>query len=110
MAVFGRGRPLHLDCSVHGPLLPEHILAKTFTVRRLTVGYDPGEVDDFLDLVAASMAGYAPPVSAWDVRQHEFALMKRFGSADPGEVDDFLECIAQTLEGRAGYILLQGPM
>lgn len=103
MALFGPRYPRHDDCAVHGPLYPEDILAQHFRVRRLTVGYDPDEVDDFLDAVAAAMAGFTAPVTAWDIRQHEFSSEKRWGSIDPDEVDDFLECIARTLEGRAGW-------
>ncbi len=102
MAIFGRRRWAHLDCSVHGPLSPQDVLDMTFVMRKVGGGYDPDEVDDYLDSVAAAMAGFAPPVSAWDIRQHEFTRSRKFKSFDPEEVDDFLECIAQTLEGRAG--------
>ncbi len=102
MAVFRRGRRWRHDCSEHGPLAPEDVLGKLFRVHRLKVGYDPEEVDDFLDAVAAAMAGYTPPLSAWDIRQHEFVNQKRYGSFCPEDVDEFLECIARTLEGSTG--------
>jgi len=102
MAMFGLWRSRHHDCTEHGPLLPEDVLAKHFRVHKLAVGYDPDEVDDFLDAVAASMAGFTQPLTAWDIRQHEFQNQKRLGAFSPDEVDDFLECIARTLEGTAG--------
>jgi DivIVA domain-containing protein len=95
-------RPHHTDCSIHGPLYPVEILEKTFRIHRLGEGYDPDEVDDYLDAIAASMMGGGPPVTAWDVRQHEFTHIRKRHFFDTEEVDDFLECIAQTLEGRAG--------
>ena len=107
MAIFRRTRA-H-DCYAHGPLLPEDVLAKSFRVHKLAVGYDPDEVDDFLDAVAASMAGFTQPLTAWDIRQHEFSNQKRLGAFNPGEVDDFLECIARTLEGTVGdYPVIDG--
>ena len=102
MAIFTRRRRWSHDCAEHGPLMPEDVLGKLFRVHRLTVGYDPEEVDDFLDAVAASMAGYTEPLTAWDIRQHEFQNQKRFGSFSPDDVDEFLECIARTLEGTTG--------
>ncbi len=102
MAIFGRGRGRQHDCYAHGPLLPEDVLAMHFTMHKLAVGYDPDEVDDFLDAVAASMAGFTQPLTAWDIRQHEFANKKRYGAFNAAEVDDFLECIARTLEGTVG--------
>jgi DivIVA domain-containing protein len=102
MAVLGRGRRRSHDCAEHGPLMPEDVLGKLFRVHRLAVGYDPEEVDDFLDAVAASMAGYTDPLTGWDIRQHEFQNKKRFGAFCPEDVDEFLECIARTLEGTTG--------
>ncbi len=102
MARIGWKRNRRHDCLNHGPLLPQDVLAKSFRVHKLTVGYDPDEVDDYLDGVAASMAGYAPPLTSWDIRQHEFTNQKRLGAFSPDDVDDFLECIARTLEGTTG--------
>jgi len=102
MAVFGRIRPRSHDCAEHGPLAPEDVLGKLFRVHRFAVGYDPEEVDDFLDAVAAAMAGYTQPLTAWDIRQHEFVNQKRRGAFCPDDVDEFLECIARTLEGSTG--------
>jgi DivIVA domain-containing protein len=102
MAVLGRGSRRSHDCAEHGPLMPEDVLGKLFRVHRLAVGYDPEEVDDFLDAVAASMAGFTEPLTGWDIRQHEFQNKKRFGAFPPEDVDEFLECIARTLEGSTG--------
>jgi DivIVA domain-containing protein len=48
------------------------------------------------------MAGFTPPLTGWDIRQHEFQDKKRFGAFSPDDVDQFLECIARTLEGTTG--------
>jgi len=103
IGVFGGSRiRSHDDCSVHGPLGPDDVLAMSFKAHKLGKGYDPDEVDEFLDTVAAAMAGYVAPVTAWDVRQHEFIHSGRRGGFSAAEVDDFLECVARTLEGGAG--------
>ena len=102
MVVFGHGRRRSHDCAEHGPLTPEEILGKMFHVHRLAAGYDPEEVDDYLDAVAASIAGFGVTLTGWDIRQHEFANTKRFGSFCPEDVDEFLGCIARTLEGTTG--------
>jgi len=102
MAKFSLGRPRRHDCASHGPLTPEDVLGKFFHVHKLAVGYDPEEVDDFLDAVAAAMAGFTQPLTAWDIRQHEFVNQKRWGAFSADEVDEFLECIARTLEGTTG--------
>jgi DivIVA domain-containing protein len=66
-------------------------------------------VDDFLDAVAAAMAGFTQPLTAWDIRQYEFVNQKRYGAFSPDDVDEFLECIARTLEGSAGpYPVIEG--
>ncbi len=95
--------PRHGDCAVHGPLSPDDVVSKHFRPQQVLKGYDPDEVDDFLDHVARAMAGFAPPISAMDVREHEFTGQRWRGSYNAEEVDDFLECIARTFEGRAGY-------
>jgi DivIVA domain-containing protein len=102
MAKFGLGRRRPHDCAGHGPLTPEDVLGKSFRVHKFAVGYDPEEVDDFLDAVAATMAGFTQPLTAWDIRQHEFVNQKRWGAFSPDDVDEFLECIARTLEGSTG--------
>ena len=101
--MLGRTRMVrHSDCSGHDPVTPQLVIAAHFNVNRIREGYDQDEVDNFLDYVAASLAGYAPPLSPDSVRNHEFTHMVKRGGFDPEEVDDFLECIAQTLEGRSG--------
>lgn len=104
----GRRFPRHSDCGAHGPLTPDVVLSMTFTCRKFVPGYDIDEVDDFLDHVAAAMTGFAPPVSAMDIREHVFERGMVRGGFNPEEVDDFLECIAQTLEGRAGFFFITG--
>ncbi len=97
MAILGRGRRVHGEN--YQPLLtPYDVMDRSFTIKKLTTGYDPDEVDDYLEAVAAAMAGLAPRLRALDIRQHEFSLSRKFNSYDYGEVDDFLEMIARTLE------------
>lgn len=98
MELFKRGRWSRRKHHSESLLTPHDVLDKTFVLRRIRTGYDPDEVDDFLDSVAAAMAGLAPRVTAWDIRQHEFQQTKKLNSFDHEEVDDFLELIAQTLE------------
>lgn len=99
MAILGRGRKSYHGRYRYVPALtPYDVLDMSFDVKKLGTGYDPDEVDDYLDSVAAAMAGLAPRVTALDIRQHEFRLSRKYGHYDFGEVDDFLELIAQTLE------------
>ncbi|MBN2177444.1 MAG: DivIVA domain-containing protein [Demequinaceae bacterium] len=98
MAILGRGRRAPHGRYLQPLLTPYDVLDRSFALRRIGTGYDPDEVDDFLDSVAAAMAGLAPRVTAFDIRQHEFQLTKKVNSFDCGEVDDFLELIAKTLE------------
>jgi len=100
MAILGRGRRTGQDAYLQALLTPYDVLDKTFVLRKIGTGYDPDEVDDFLDSVAASMAGLGPRVTAFDIRQHEFKLTRKMNSFDHGEVDDFLEMIALTLEAQ----------
>ena len=97
MAILGRGRRMH-GRYFQALVTPYDVLDRSFDIKKLTTGYDPDEVDDYLESVAASMAGLAPRLTALDIRQHEFSLSRKFNSYDYGEVDDFLELIAQTLE------------
>jgi len=104
MAILGRGRRSHNRHHPQPRLTPHEVLDKTFVLRRIRTGYDPDEVDDYLDSVAAAMAGLAPRVTAWDIRQHEFQQTRKLNSFDHEEVDNFLELIAQTLEDlEAGF-------
>lgn len=64
-------------------------------------GYDEDEVDDFLDLVEAALAG-ARPMTADEVAAARFgrgSLTKR--GYDENQVDDFLDRVAAELAARA---------
>jgi DivIVA domain-containing protein len=98
MANLGRGRRRHQGDHQQALLTPHDVLDKSFVIRKIGIGYHPDEVDDYLDSIAAAMAGLAPRVTAFDIRQHEFRLTRKLNSFNQGEVDDFLELIAQTLE------------
>ncbi|WP_433468034.1 DivIVA domain-containing protein [Spirillospora sp. CA-128828] len=61
-------------------------------------GYDVRDVDAFLDRVIAGLRGAAPPVTARDVRESAFRVV-RFGPGyDEQEVDRFLLQLAGALE------------
>ncbi|TDC61965.1 DivIVA domain-containing protein [Actinomadura sp. GC306] len=63
-------------------------------------GYDVRDVDAFLDRVIAGLRGSAPPVTARDVRESAFRVV-RFGPGyDEQEVDRFLLQLASALERR----------
>ena len=98
MAILGRGRRSGRGRYLQPLLTPHDVLDRSFSIHRIGTGYDPDEVDDYLDSVAAAMAGLAPRVTALEIRQHEFQLTRKVNSYDHGEVDDFLELIARTLE------------
>lgn len=98
MAILGRGRRANRGGNFHPLLSPHDVLDRSFALKKVGTGYDPDEVDDYLDSVATAMAGLAPRLSALDIRQHEFQHLRKFNSFDCGEVDDFLELIACTLE------------
>jgi DivIVA domain-containing protein len=109
MAILGKGRRSFYGHHQQALLTPHDVLDKSFVLRKIGTGYDPDEVDDYLDSVAAAMAGLAPWVTAWDIRQHEFRLTRKRNNFDHGEVDDFLELIALTLEAMEAGIHLYPP-
>ena len=71
-----------------------------FSGSGLRKGYDVRDVDAFLERVLAGLRGSAPPVTARDVRESAFRVV-RFGPGyDEQEVDRFLLQLASALEGR----------
>lgn len=71
-----------------------------FSGSGLRSGYAVRDVDAFMDRVIAGLRGAAPPVTARDVRESAFRVV-RFGSGyDEQEVDRFLVQLASALEGR----------
>lgn len=71
-----------------------------FSGSGLRTGYDVRDVDAFLDRVLTGLRGSAPPVTARDVRESAFRVV-RFGPGyDEQEVDRFLVQLAEALEGR----------
>ncbi|MBD2895850.1 Cell cycle protein GpsB [Actinomadura sp. RB99] len=63
-------------------------------------GYDVRDVDAFLDRVISGLRGAAPPVSARDVRESAFRVVRLGPGYDEQEVDRFLTQLAGALEGR----------
>ena len=83
--MFGMGKwHPHPDCAAHGPLSPDDVLAKHFKPQKLVKGYDPDEVDDFLDLVAQSMAGFTAPLVCDRLPVRLLVLLNAM-IPDPGE-------------------------
>lgn len=71
-----------------------------FGTTRLTEGYDPGEVDAFVDRVVAALGG-AGGLSAEQVRAVRFTPVRLREGYTMGDVDDWLDDVARAL-GDAG--------
>lgn len=69
-----------------------------FSSAGLRTGYDVRDVDAFLDRVVAGLRGSAPPVSARDVRECAFRVVRLGPGYDEQEVDRFLVQLASALE------------
>ncbi|MFC7432418.1 MULTISPECIES: DivIVA domain-containing protein [unclassified Agrococcus] len=84
-------------------LMPDDVVAQTFTTTRLRAGYDQDQVDVLLDAVVATMRGHlagAPvsdPVQASDVATVVFATKRWRDGYDMEEVDDLLDRVQATL-------------
>ena len=89
------GRP-----KVHPEWLIGWIQSVRFSGSRFRTGYDPRDVDAFLDRVVAGLRGAAAPLTARDIRESAFRTV-RFGRGyDEAEVDRFLVQLAGALERR----------
>lgn len=71
-----------------------------FSRAGLRSGYDVRDVDAFMDRVVAGFRGAAPAVSARDVRECAFRVVRLGPGYDEQEVDRFLVQLASALEGR----------
>lgn len=71
-----------------------------FSGAGLRSGYDVRDVDAFLARVIAGLRGVAPPVSARDIRESAFRVVRLGPGYDEQEVDRFLVQLASALEGR----------
>jgi DivIVA domain-containing protein len=69
-----------------------------FSGAGLRSGYDVRDVDAFLDRVVAGLRGTAPAVSARDVRESAFRVVRLGPGYDEQEVDRFLVQLAGALE------------
>jgi DivIVA domain-containing protein len=69
-----------------------------FSGAGLRNGYDVRDVDAFLDRVVAGLRGAAPAVSARDVRESAFRVVRLGPGYDEQEVDRFLVQLAGALE------------
>ncbi|MFD0691274.1 DivIVA domain-containing protein [Actinomadura fibrosa] len=63
-------------------------------------GYDVRDVDAFLDRVVVGLRGVAPAVTARDVRESAFRVVRLGPGYDEQEVDRFLVQLAGALERR----------
>jgi DivIVA domain-containing protein len=85
---------------VHPGWLITWIQSARFSGSGVRAGYDVRDVDAFLDRVIDGLRGTAPPVTARDVRESAFRVV-RFGPGyDEHEVDEFLVQLAGALEPR----------
>lgn len=71
-----------------------------FSGAGLRSGYDVRDVDAFLDRIVAGLRGTAPPVTARDVRESAFRVVRLGPGYDEQEVDRFLLQLASALERR----------
>ncbi|WP_396445917.1 DivIVA domain-containing protein [Actinomadura sp.] len=69
-----------------------------FASSGLRAGYDVRDVDAFLDRVIAGLRGTAPPVTARDVRETVFRVVRLLPGYEEQEVDRFLVQLASALE------------
>ncbi|QXJ24899.1 DivIVA domain-containing protein [Actinomadura graeca] len=89
------GRP-----RVHPGWLVNWIQNARFSGAGFRSGYDVRDVDAFLDRVVAGLRGSAPPVTARDVRESAFRVVRLGPGYDEQEVDRFLVQLAGALERR----------
>jgi DivIVA domain-containing protein len=83
---------------VHPDWLVNWIQNAKFTSSGVRAGYDVRDVDTFLDRVVAGLRGYAPPMTARDVRECAFRTVRIGPGYDEAEVDRFLLQLAAALE------------
>nr|BFE87407.1 hypothetical protein GCM10020093_100080 [Planobispora longispora] len=74
-----------------------------FRAGRLGMGYDEGEVDEFLDRIVATLRGTTDqPVTAAEVRAARFGTVMFKPGYAVSQVDGFLAEMADVLEGYFG--------
>lgn len=83
---------------VHPGWLINWIQNAEFSGAGMRTGYDVRDVDAFLDRVIAGLRGTAPPVTARDVRESAFRIVRLGPGYDELEVDRFLAQLAAALE------------
>jgi DivIVA domain-containing protein len=83
---------------VHPGWLINWIQNAKFASSGVRAGYDVRDVDAFLDRVVAGLRGYAPPMTARDVRESAFRTVRIGQGYDEAEVDRFLLQLAAALE------------
>jgi len=83
-------------------MLASDVAAKRFQPTKFRNGYDQRDVDDFLDRVQATFAGYeqgrpVDPLTPEDVVTTRFRATRWREGYDQGEVDDFLDDVVVAL-------------
>jgi DivIVA domain-containing protein len=77
---------------VDDEILAEWARTQCFSVTRLRPGYDPGQVDAFLEAVSDTFLGVRePPLTASEVRDKQFTTTRLRPGYDEEEVDAFLD-------------------
>lgn len=89
-------------------MLASDVAAKRFQPTKFREGYDQAEVDDFLDRVQATLAGYergrpSEPLTPEDVIATTFSPTRWRDGYDQGQVDDFLDQIVVALRQLAAH-------
>ncbi len=91
----------HRPLDTSGPVTPDEVRAVKFQLIRRG-GYDPGQVDPFLDLIAQALA--QPPnerrLDAATIHGVRFTTVRRGGYL-PEQVDAFLDRVIDTLNVQA---------
>lgn len=88
------------DEAVPGPLTADAVLNAKFRATKFREGYDQDAVDDFLDLVVATLRGDATsPLTAENLAAVRFPVTKFREGYEPDDVDDLLDRVRATFGG-----------
>ncbi|RRD36054.1 DivIVA domain-containing protein [Leucobacter sp. OH2974_COT-288] len=86
------------------PLTPEQVKNKTFTTTKFRDGYDPDEVDDFLDEVVADFEAYEAANA--ELQEKVAALTAKLENAPEGETvaQETAQPAAEAADSSAAYV------
>jgi len=84
------------------PVTARDAVHAPFRLVRFRAGYDPTQVDDFMDKVAVALreatSGGVPALSVNDIFDAQFQRTRFALGYDRNDVDDFLDRTADTLQ------------